>query len=319
MIINHKLLQNFFKPLYPFNQIRLNESHGTPSAVEDIVNRIVDEINVMNLDDSESFVENFKVNVSDISFFNYVNVELRYIKSNKKSEEYDAAYVSNNKSTSDKDIRIWIKAEDTFLNTDNLIPALYHELLHAYEDKILKDKYGYGLQAKANVEHYSVWTTILDNISKLIAFNAISKPTYIFASLMYYFASYEGRARMSGLKGEYLKIAKSAIDLHDLQYEISRTPSYRVLKVIEKMVQELDNFSNKDVDTVVDEISTIYKIVRENKSKRRFNDTDDNQFDRSTFNKYKKYILTSWTKYQRKYREISSKLIYDLFYNQDED
>lgn len=236
MNINYKILSNFFKPLYPFNQIRLNEAHGTPAAVEDIANRIIDEIAAMNLDDSESFTENFKVNVSDISFFNSVNVELRYIKSDKKSDDYEAAYASNNRSISDKDIRIWIKAVDTFLNTDNLISVLYHELLHAYEDKILKDKYGYRLLAKGDADHYSVWTTILDKIYELVALDIISKPSYIFTSLMYYFASYEGRARMSGLKGEYLKIAKNVTDLHDLQYEISRTPHYRTLNAIEMMV-----------------------------------------------------------------------------------
>lgn len=320
-------MQNFFKPFYPFNQIRLNEAHGTPVAVEDIVNRIIDEINAMNLDDSESFTENFNVNISDISFFNSVNIELKYVKSDKDADEYEAGYASNDMPTSDKNIRIWIKAEDTFLNTDNLIPVLYHEFLHAYEDKMLKDKYGYGLKRKSESEHYSLWVSILNKLPILLATEAISKPTYIFASLMYYFASHEGRARMSQIKGEYLKIAKNVSDLHDLQYKISNTPSYRVLKAIEQMVQELDKFSNKDIDTVVDELSVIYMFNNRKNSKIYLSDIDslsdgdiDNiQFDRSTINRLKKYIITSWTKYQRKYRDISSKLIYDIFYKQDED
>lgn len=277
------------EPFYPFNVGNISESLGTPDMFPEVIGKIIRKLTSLKYLSGSSFERNISVDVSDIcDYFDIINVNIKYEKSRNivKTAKYVPTDISGKKI-----INIDVFVSSTVFEPNDLSAQLYHELLHAYEDMILQTKYGVSLLDKLSDREYGFWKHIIDCKSK------ISKETYDFAFLMYSLDPSEIHSKVSEIKSDYLNFIDDVECTNDAIYFFKQTGSYKKMKELEQMIIDLSHFSDKQISKIIDDINLTTTIEN---------------FGYKAFREAKNIILQNWIKYQRKFRETSSKIITDL-------
>lgn len=284
---------------YPFVSYQLNEAYGTPNFIGDITDRIVKRLQSFKFLGGSSFEKNIIVNVSDITtYFNKIDISIKYVKDS-TANFYNVGYYANTINT--KDIEISIEIYANFFDVSTVKNNLFHELLHAYEDKILKDKYGYGLAKKMYDSNYELWIFIIQNKS------SFSDCTYDFAYLMYSLNDIEILAKIAQIKPECEEIIDDIMNSGDPMNEFAKTSIYKNMKLIERLFQKLENISDKDTNKIIEEVNFVATQIPDNGQI-----ICKYKFDYEDFVRCKKFIITSWARFQHKFRVNTSKIIHDM-------
>lgn len=284
---------------YPFVSYQLNEAYETPNFIGDIADRIVKRLQSFKFLGGSSFEKNIVVNVSDITtYFNKIDISIKYVKDS-TANFYNVGYYANTINT--KDIEISIEIYANFFDVSAVKSNLFHELLHAYEDKILKGKYGHELAKKMYDSNYELWIFIIQNKS------SFSNCTYDFAYLMYSLNDIEILAKIAQIKPECEEIIDDIMNSGEPMNEFAKTSIYKNMKLIERLFQKLENISDKDTNKIIEEVNFVATQIPDNGQiicKHKFNDKD--------FVQCKKYVITNWTRFQHKFRVNASKIIHDM-------
>lgn len=284
---------------YPFVSYQLNEAYGTPNFIGDITDRIVKRLQSFKFLGGSSFEKNIIVNVSDITtYFNKIDISIKYVKDS-TTNFYNVGYYANTINT--KDIEISIEIYANFFDVSSVKSNLFHELLHAYEDKILKDKYGHGLAKKMYDSNYELWIFIIQNKS------SFSDCTYDFAYLMYSLNDIEILAKIAQIKPECEEIIDDIMNSGDPMNEFAKTSIYKNMKLIERLFQKLENISDKDTNKIIEEVNFVATQIPDNGQI-----ICKHKFDNKDFVQCKKYAVTNWTRFQHKFRVDASKIIHDM-------
>ena len=278
---------------YPFDNNSVNESYGVPDFLMSVVTKIINKIISLKNLSKNSFRKTLYINVSSIcKYFDNIIIDLRYNK-NMCNDSGSAKYIPES-FIKTNDIKIEIEISGKYLDPLRISSYLYHEILHAYEDKILFMKYNISLVDKMRNDNYGLWLYILDNK------DVISYETLIFAYLMYHLNKDELNANIAQIEPDCLDFINNISFSHDVNKLFKQTASYKRIKAIEQKIYEIDTMSDEDEDRIILDIN---KLVNE----------DGLTFTKRDFKIFRKQLMVNWSKYQRKFRINASKIIYKLY------
>lgn len=281
---------------YPFSDCITSKSYGVPDFLMPVTLNITNKIRSLRVFDKESFKKELSINISSIcKYFDNVIIDLNFIKTHNNIPS-SAYYVPKNFKNSN-DIFIEINTSGSKLAASKISLYLYHELLLAYEDKVLYMKYNISFLDKTNIDTSDFWQRILDN-KNLISYN-----TYTFAYLMYFLNYNEIDNNTTQIEADCLDFIKDVTDSSTANELFKRTESYIKMKTFENKIYTIDNLTSSDEDIVINEINSIIS-------------KDNLIFTRKDYDDSKKQLMRNWAKYQHKFKNNASKIINKLFHEE---
>lgn len=213
------------------------------------------------------------------------------------------------------DIQIYLKVKGCY-DPDEIIEStkscLFHELTHAYEDYNLQQK-GSSLLNKLGDTDYALWTYILKNKDKadnktfMYAYcgyrtnpdevNAILaqlKPEIEYAVKLYVS---KNKDKMQSVKRPVGQVRKPETINKDLvNFVLNRIEMYKQMNVLNTIIEDIEEFSDKDVDKICKNISEIL----------------EEEFTKTEFYNYKKMIIMNWHKYQQRFNRNFYALVNEI-------
>lgn len=206
----------------------------------------------------------------------------------------DGQYFPTNFIEADS-IEIYVKVRGKY-NPEEILEhaksCLFHELTHAYEDYKLQLK-GDSLTNKMENSFYGIWTYFLTNKDKL------DRKSLIYVYSLYRTDPDEVNAILAQLgsevkdvihkyfKNHVIKLQYSFNEKQDLiKYAINNLQSYKHMNILHSLVEEIEEFSDEDVDKICKNLTNVLK---------------DDEFTKQEFYKFKKVMLLNWHNYQKRF------------------